>query len=138
MDTFDDSPMHVIYRVVDGPLDWAEYNRWQVELHRVGSELQYPAALAWVTEWGSNRHFGDVEFILVPDNLRGRGYATRLLAACRKKWQKVVLTVAISEGGEALDRIMMERPPCPDDCNLIFPEDMGGAYPEADRSDPSS
>ena len=43
-----------------------------------------------------------VEFILVPDQCRKRGYATKLLEFCFQKWPDLQLTDGINEAGEAL------------------------------------
>jgi hypothetical protein len=68
-------------------------------------ELPYPVAIAWLTD------FTDtplacmmMDFILVPDHFRRRGYATALIKACRTRWPNLELTEAISESGEELLR----------------------------------
>ena len=43
-----------------------------------------------------------VEFILVPDQCRRRGYATKLLEFCYEQWPRLQLTDGVSEAGEAL------------------------------------
>ena len=43
-----------------------------------------------------------VEFILVPDQCRKRGYATKLLEFCFQKWPELQLTDGINEAGKAL------------------------------------
>lgn len=43
-----------------------------------------------------------VEFILVPDRCRKKGYATKLLEYCFVQWPDLELTDGVSEAGEAL------------------------------------
>lgn len=43
-----------------------------------------------------------VEFILVPDQCRRQGYATKLLEYCFQQWPDLQLTDGINEAGEAL------------------------------------
>lgn len=43
-----------------------------------------------------------VEFILVPDQCRRQGYATKLIEYCFQEWPDLQLTDGVSEAGEAL------------------------------------
>jgi hypothetical protein len=93
-------PPEVVFRQLDGPY-WEPAAIWQVELH-IGSDIGYPAGLAWVWEKPNTIVMVRLEFVLVPDHFRRRGFATRLIEACRERWPDLVLSGPISEEGAAL------------------------------------
>jgi GNAT superfamily N-acetyltransferase len=83
---------------------------WQVELHQ---GLGFPLGVAWVLAppaptrgerrpRGAPRPF--VKYILVTDEYRREGIATRLIEACRERWPDLILTRPVSRAGLALYR----------------------------------
>ena len=66
-----------------------------------GPGFDHPAALAWITDMTPTMGH-TLDFILVPDQCRRRGYATRLIAVCEQMWPDLELSEAISPEGEAL------------------------------------
>jgi GNAT superfamily N-acetyltransferase len=77
---------------------------WRAELHEPDSELPFPLAVAWLSDYRTAGLGVVVDFILVPDHLRRRGYATRLIRECRDRWPDLALTDAISAEGKGLLR----------------------------------
>jgi GNAT superfamily N-acetyltransferase len=95
------------FRQIDGPPRWMDGIHWQAELHddEAGAlgELPYPVAVAWLTDFrGTAMDCVLMDFVLVPDHFRRRGYATKLIGACAERWPELRLTEAISEAGEGL------------------------------------
>jgi GNAT superfamily N-acetyltransferase len=77
---------------------------WIASLYEHGDNPPYPMAMAWLSDYRSCPVLGVVlDFILVPDQFRRRGYATQLIAACRDRFgADIQLTDAISPEGECL------------------------------------
>lgn len=77
---------------------------WRAELHEPESELPMPLAVAYLSDYRDATAFRAMllDYVLVPDHLRRRGYASRLIAECRREWPGLILTDAISPEGEAL------------------------------------
>jgi hypothetical protein len=94
---------------------------WQVEYyghHNRG----FPIGLAWVVApppgepWPKGFHpVPWVKFVLVVDDERRRGIATKLVQAIRQRWPGAMLTDGISAAGEALVQKLDSRPE-PSDC----------------------
>lgn len=81
--------------------------RWQAQLFDptagVLGYTPFPQAIAWLTDFSASPlECVMLDFILVPDQCRRRGYATQLIAACEERWPSLELTEAISEAGEGL------------------------------------
>ena len=83
---------------------------WMVNLFGHPEDHVFAFATAWVLVYPALRCDPIMEFILVPDQYRRRGHATRLIRACVKRWPNLVLTDAISPAGEGLlDRLIADR-----------------------------
>jgi hypothetical protein len=66
-------------------------------------DLPYPVAVAWLTDFtGTTLDCVLLDFVIVPDHFRRRGYARTLIAECEARWPNLELTEAISEAGDAL------------------------------------
>lgn len=113
---------HVIFRHLGStvPPDCAPDWNWQVEVHEGRG---FPVGFAWVvapppgtTEpppgWEARP---TIKFVLVADDARRRGIATRLVEACRQRWPGAELSLPISPAGEALYRKVSPR---------VAPEDV--------------
>ena len=83
---------------------------WQVEYHE---GLGVPLGVAWVLAppaslKGKRRPGGAfkpyLKFVLVSDEYRREGIATRLVVACRERWPDLSLTRPVSRAGMALYR----------------------------------
>ena len=75
--------------------------RWMAELVDPTGWHTSPYAVAWLTD--ARPALGmSLDFILVPDDCRRRGYATKLVRACLERWPDLVPTGPISPEGEAL------------------------------------
>lgn len=79
---------------------------WQVEYH---DGRDFPCGLAWVLvvppDVPGREKYTFTEmiwFVLVADDSRRRGVATRLVRACRERWPDAQLTPAISAAGKRL------------------------------------
>jgi hypothetical protein len=114
--------IYAIFRQVDGGPEWLDTLHWQVDLHDLDlGEPPYPVAVAWLSAYSTAldddlaRKMGTtMDYILVPDHLRRRGYARRLVMECERRWPDLVLTEAISPGGEAfLDAMERQSVPQP-------------------------
>jgi GNAT superfamily N-acetyltransferase len=91
---------------------------WQVEYHE---GLGVPLGVAWVlappaSPKGKKRPGGAfkpyLKFVLVSDEYRREGIATRLIEACRERWPDLSLTRPVSRAGLALyRRFQSPRPP---------------------------
>jgi hypothetical protein len=55
-----------------------------------------------------------VKFVLVVDDFRRQGIATRLILACRERWPDLQLSLPISKVGLALYR-KLQTPPTPEE-----------------------
>jgi hypothetical protein len=76
---------------------------WQAMLFD-GPGQAYPCAIAWLSDY---RYVAVplgmvLDFIVVPDKLRRKGYAAQLVQRCRARWPELVLTDPISEAGAGL------------------------------------
>ena len=100
----DDPDYFAIFRQVDGAPLRMDGVPWQAELWERGCERSYPLAMAWLSDYRGSLVMNSVvlDFILVPDLERRRGYATRLITECEKRWPSLVLTDPISPEGTAL------------------------------------
>ena len=101
----DDRDGLIIFRHLgDNVSPYMHSNReWQVEFHASEYDWPYPwpYGLAWVTEpYGKYR--ASINFVLVGDEYRGLGIATKLVRAILQRWPDAVFTDPISPGGEAL------------------------------------
>lgn len=105
-----DGRLCVIFRPIDGPPGWEPGNHAQAELHDLGDAAwgppAHPVAIAWITLCnpvdGPRLLPPVLDFVLVPDHCRRRGYATALIRACERRWPGLLLTDPISEAGEGL------------------------------------
>ena len=79
--------------------DLMENMHWQVEYWDDRIAQSCPSGIAWCFVTPA---FRCVEYVLVRDELRRTGVATRLIKACRQRWPTIKLTGAISPAGEAL------------------------------------
>jgi len=98
--------------------DW----NWQVELH--GSR-GFPVGLAWVcTPPPGVVPAADVrtliKFVLVVDDARNQGVASRLVEACRGRWPGAELSLPISAAGARLYRKFVPPPRAEDQFNKAF------------------
>jgi len=98
--------------------DW----NWQVELH-VGRG--FPVGLAWVcTPPPGVVPAADVrtliKFVLVVDDARNEGVASRLIEACRGRWPDAKLSLPISAAGARLYRKFVPPPRAEDMYNEDF------------------
>lgn len=102
---------YALFRQIDGGPGWTAGLHWQAELHDPDDhdERPYPVAIAWITDYPRDSPVGGpgLDYILVPDHLRRRGYATRLIAMCRIRFPGLWLTDGISHEGEALLRSLV-------------------------------
>lgn len=110
-------PSRIIYRHLgtQAPADCTPGWCWQVEFHEGRG---FPSGVAWVaapppdmTEpppgWDARPR---IEFVLVADDARRRGIATRLIEACRERWPDARLSLPISPAGLALYKKVRPRP----------------------------
>ena len=76
---------------------------WIAELHSPDDCPPYQLATAWLTDFtGLIPGCVMLDFILVPDHLRRKGYASQLIRACQDRWPNLEFTDEISTEGEAL------------------------------------
>lgn len=61
-----------------------------------------PLATAYIRDLATGP---EIEFIFVPDSLRRRGFATKLIQHCFEQWPNLQLTDGVSEAGKALVRL---------------------------------
>lgn len=106
-----DDSLRVIFRPVDGPKGWLDGNHVQAELHDAEASAfgtpSSPVALAWITlntpiDGSAPCLPPMLDYVLVRDEHRRRGYATRLIQACESRWPDLLLTEPISEAGAGL------------------------------------
>jgi GNAT superfamily N-acetyltransferase len=91
------------------PPEWWAGFRWQVEYHHE-DDRGFPVAVAWVLapppdgSWPAGTHCPreTLMYIQVADDERRRGFATRLVRACVKRWPNIYLTDAAGGAGEGL------------------------------------
>lgn len=86
--------------------------RWQVEFFNSEEggiwDRGFPVGLAWVgacpPKWkrAKNTLGPHVNYIIVADDERRQGIATKLIKAIERRWPDIWLSDAISKGGEAL------------------------------------
>lgn len=100
------STEQIIFRqiVTDVPDNWQPELRWQVEYHQPKKDYPFPMGLAWVMVPPHDQIPPFLEFVLVPDQFRRVGIATKLVRAIQARWPSVVLTDGISAAGEGLLR----------------------------------
>jgi GNAT superfamily N-acetyltransferase len=84
---------------------------WQVEMH---ADRGFPVGLAWVLAPApgaepTSETRPQIKFVLVVDDERRQGIATRLIEACRERWPTIQLSPPISAAGAGLYRKL--RPP---------------------------
>lgn len=79
---------------------------WHVEYYE-GSPL-FPVGLCVVAAVGGG---AQLNFVFVADQWRGRGIARKLVSACIGRWPNLQGTLGISDGGDALLRML---PSCAD------------------------
>lgn len=77
---------------------------WQASLYLDDhGRLTYPAAIAWISDFSdAPTPLVSLDFVLVADHFRRKGYATALIRECELRWPDIWLTDPISEAGEAL------------------------------------
>jgi hypothetical protein len=77
---------------------------WRAELHTDDDSPPFPLAAAYLSDFrAAPVPLGMiVDYVWVPDHLRRRGHATRLIRACERRWPGLTLTGPISEAGEGL------------------------------------
>ena len=115
---FHDGPYRIIVRQIDGGPGWQPGIHWQAEFHDpaagVLGGLPYPCAVAWLTDYTESPiKLGltwSLDYILVPDQLRRRGYATRLIRACQVIFPGLELTEPINAMGDGLIASLEETP----------------------------
>lgn len=96
------------FRPIEGPtrIDFRAQTRWMVEFYK--GSFPAPVGIAWVTHDPSMKAKGAwdstalLEFVLVADQHRETGIASRLVQACLERWPDLDLGAAISEEGDAL------------------------------------
>lgn len=98
--------MTTVFHQIDLP-NSSPGRRWQAQLFdpEAGAlgHTPYPQAIAWLSDYtDSPLACVLLDFVLVPDQFRRRGYASQLIAACEARWPNLELTEAISEAGEGL------------------------------------
>jgi hypothetical protein len=78
--------------------------RWIAELVDAEGDWICPFGVAWVFDSGglSQEPFRCLEYILVPDEYRRRGFGKYLVKACQARWPGLDLLGSESEAGEAL------------------------------------
>lgn len=99
----------ILFRRIQSPRPaaWHPGLHWYVELHDAsGIGVPYPLGVAYVS---AHRNMVQtlgcsacLDYIQVADHRRREGVATRLVAACRRRWPDIWLTDAISDDGAAL------------------------------------
>jgi GNAT superfamily N-acetyltransferase len=114
---------HIIFRNLGDnvPPECTQDCNWQVEYHEGRG---FPSGIAWVLAAPEPRKAGKradakgarplVKFVLVADDSRQQGIATRLIQACQKRWANLDLGAATSRAGLALYR-KLQPPPTPED-----------------------
>src|SRR5689334_10796146 len=98
---------HIIFRNLGESVPPLDCN-WQVEYHEGRG---FPSGIAWVLAAKGSRAV--VTFVLVVDDCRRRGIATRLIEECRKRWPDLNLTGPTSSTGLALYR-KLQPPAAPE------------------------
>lgn len=95
--------MTVCFRqLTEGPPGWIAEMHWQADLYD-SSDPPCPVAVAWLTVPPEASGLPPIlDYILVVDEARRQGYATDLIAACRRRWPSLRLTDATTEDGAAL------------------------------------
>jgi hypothetical protein len=94
---------------------------WTAELYSEDHETPYPVATAYLSDFsGSVLNCVMLDFILVPDQHRCRGYGKHLVKRCIERWPDLELTEAISDEGEALIDSLVG-------CGLFGETDLKGA-----------
>lgn len=101
--------LQVCYRRLDGCRGWADGVHWQAELydHGLGGGidgwLSHPVAVAWFTDWSDYGLGVMLDYILVLDEHRRKGYGKALVRAIDERFGgKLFLSDPISEAGAAL------------------------------------
>lgn len=84
---------------------------WYVEYHGDPGVSRFPWGIAFVSVTGDAPP--RLDFILVADPCRGRGFATALLAACVERWHDIDLGQAKSGPGSRLLRKFRSSLPPP-------------------------
>jgi hypothetical protein len=83
--------------------DAAPNCNWQGEYYDDDHYRGMPLASAWVLVLPDGYHPW-LNFVLVVDDERGKGLATKLVLACLHRWPNMKLSDGISEAGKALYR----------------------------------
>ena len=92
----------ILFRDTNDPRPpWLEPIHWQVEYWDDEAQQGQPNGIAFVT---AGEAFQCVDYILVCDECRRQGIATKLVKACEERWPNIMLTDAISEMGESFLR----------------------------------
>lgn len=76
---------------------------WYVEYWDDEVDNDFPVGTAYVWEYqdGTERK-AEMSFVLVVDDERRKGIATKLLAECEKRWPDIQMTKPTSKAGEFL------------------------------------
>jgi hypothetical protein len=103
---------------------------WQVEFHG-DHDRGFPSGLAWVSAppGHSDEDFGisAIVFVLVADDCRRKGVASKLIRACLDRWPKIQSSGGISEGGKALCKRFWKPRPIEE---ILTPEALPAARAE--------
>lgn len=76
---------------------------WYVEYWDDDECSDFPAGTAYVWEYqDADERKSELCFVLVADQERRKGVASKLLAECTERWPGIRLTEPISKGGRAL------------------------------------
>jgi GNAT superfamily N-acetyltransferase len=94
---------------------------WQVEIH---AGRGFPVGLAWVIApplaAAPSGARPQIKFVMVADDERGKGIATRLIEACRERWPDAELSPPVSATGARLYRKIVPPPRAEDEFNEHF------------------
>jgi GNAT superfamily N-acetyltransferase len=82
------------------PAGWVAGSAWQIEYYPDAGDRGFPQGVAWVKDLGEAGTF--ITYVLVADDKRRQGIATKLIRACRERWPGLWLTEVCSEAGTAL------------------------------------
>jgi GNAT superfamily N-acetyltransferase len=85
---------------------------WYVEYWDGEECSDFPLATAYVWEYQDHdEKKAEMCFILVADEERRKGIASKLLDECARRWPRIHITKPISKTGRALARSFQERHP---------------------------
>src|SRR5262249_43634022 len=89
---------------------------WVAELVDGSGHGTVPLAVAYLTDFRDAPHMVEMgmgvvlDFVMVPDHYRRRGFGTRLVEECEARFPGLTLTDSVSEAGEGFLEALEARP----------------------------